>query len=286
MTEEKSGRFVRSSFFQRFLFVDRVVVPLALFVIAYAGSFVVLSRALRWFVYPHAIAFASAALATAAMIALWERGAWNVGLLASPARIAAELLAGALFAAAVILPVDWVIVGTTAVDRFAGNGFPWPEIVVLFIPAVLHEELLFRGYAFQKLRAWNRHAALWGFALLFALVHARNTAVTGLALLNIFIAGLMLGLAYERYGRLWFPIGIHLAWNVLSGPVLGHEVSGYVLPQTVFRTTGEGSDWLTGGDFGMEGSILMTVTELAGVAWLSVERRRGANAPGDSQTPG
>ena len=55
---------------------------------------------------------------------------------------------------------------------------------------------------------------------------------------NLILAGVLLALAYERYERLWFPIGIHIAWNVASGPILGYDVSGYVPSQTVLRTIG------------------------------------------------
>ena len=40
-------------------------------------------------------------------------------------------------------------------------GFPWIELASVYLPAVFHEELAFRGYLFQKLRSVNRIA---GFA--------------------------------------------------------------------------------------------------------------------------
>jgi hypothetical protein len=94
--------------------------------------------------------------------------------------------------------------------------------------------------------------------------------VSWLGLTNVFLGGVLLGLAYEKYGRLWFPIGLHFAWNVMSGPVLGHEVSGYESMTTVFVERGQGAAWLTGGDFGIEGSIWMTLTELTAIAFLAI----------------
>src|SRR6185436_20330775 len=106
--------------------------------------------------------------------------------------------------------------------------------------------------AFQKLHRWNRLFAIFLVALVFAALHAGNTAVSTIGLLNIFLGGVLLGLAYERYQRLWFPIGLHLAWNVMSGTVLGHEVSGYDSVATVLVELGHGPEWLTGGEFGIE----------------------------------
>jgi hypothetical protein len=76
-------------------------------------------------------------------------------------------------------------------------------------------------------------------------------------------------LAYERYQRLWFPIGIHFVWNVLSGPILGYGVSGYVAETAVFRTIGSGPLLVTGGAFGIEGSVWMAAAELGGIFWLA-----------------
>jgi uncharacterized protein len=78
----------------------------------------------------------------------------------------------------------------------------------------------------------------------------------------------MLALAYERYGRLWFPIGIHIAWNVASGPILGYDVSGYVSSHTLWRTVGNGNLLVTGGEFGIEGSVVSLVVEAFAVALL------------------
>jgi len=153
--------------------------------------------------------------------------------------------------------------------RHARNdGFPWLEMGIVYLPAVFHEELAFRGYLFQKLRSVNRIAGFAFSAFVFAGLHLANNAITPLALLNISLAGILLALAYERYGRLWFPIGIHLAWNVLSGPILGYPVSGYVSGTTLFTTTTRGADWITGGAFGIEGSIFIAMVEIVGIVSL------------------
>ncbi len=138
----------------------------------------------------------------------------------------------------------------------------------MFLPAVFHEELLFRGYPFQKIWRAHRLGAVLFSSVVFAALHAGNNAFSLLAMANLFFAGILLALAYARYERLWFPIGIHLGWNLLSGPILGYNVSGYVSSATVLRTIGRGSPWLTGGLFGIEGSVWIVVVELAGIALL------------------
>jgi membrane protease YdiL (CAAX protease family) len=207
-------------------------------------------------------------IATIAIVLVWERGKWPLGLFVSPRLAVPELGKGMLWGAALISLCALLVVLSTPLHHERGNGFPWLELITIFIPAAVHEELLFRGYGFQKLHRWNRLFALLFVATIFAMLHAGNESVTNLGLVNIFLGGLLLGLAYERYGRLWFPIGLHLAWNLMSGPILGHEVSGYEALQTIFIEVGEGPDLLTGGEFGVEGSIWMTLVELCGIALL------------------
>jgi membrane protease YdiL (CAAX protease family) len=206
--------------------------------------------------------------ATVAAIAIVDHGRWPLGLAAAPRVAARELLAGGLVAAVLIVVADRLIVLTSFVRHSRGTGFPWTELVLVFLPAAVHEELLFRGYVYQKLRTWSRFGAVAVTASVFAALHGGNAGVTPVAMVNLVLAGVLLALAYERWQRLWFPIGIHLGWNVVSGPVLGYGVSGYIAGKTVFTTTALGPPWITGGLFGIEGSLWMIAIEALAIAAL------------------
>ncbi|MGZ8780124.1 MAG: CPBP family intramembrane glutamic endopeptidase [Thermoanaerobaculia bacterium] len=240
--------------------------PLALFVSFYVATLIVLT----WLRFPWIqwMGLISVSLATAVTVALWDRGRWQLGLFVRPRLAVPEFLLGSLTGVLLVGMCAVLVVLSTAMWHERGAGFPWREVVIVYIPAAVHEELLFRGYAFQKVHRWHRGFALFFVALVFAALHTGNVAVSWLGLTNIFLGGLLLGIAYERYGRLWYPIGLHLAWNVMAGPILGHEVSGYTSMATVFVERGHGAGWLTGGDFGIEGSIWMTLTELTAIVWL------------------
>jgi membrane protease YdiL (CAAX protease family) len=248
--------------------------PLLLFVCLYVATLIGLASAGLPFI--HATALMSVIVATSVTVALWEKGRWTLGLAAPPRVAAHEFLRGVVWGATLIVACSMLVVATTDVHHVQGNGFPWFDLLTLFLPAVLHEELLFRGYPFQKLLQWNRTFALLFMAIVFAAVHTRNIAVSEIGVLNIFLGGLLLGLAYERARLLWFPIGLHLAWNLTTGPVLGDEVSGYQPLQSLLVETGSGPNVLTGGDFGIEGSLWLTVVEVAAIALLSnMIRARG-----------
>ena len=92
--------------------------------------------------------------------------------------------------------------------------------------------------------------------------------MTPIAIANLLLAGVLLALAYERTRHLWLPIGIHLGWNVVSGPILGYDVSGYVAGATVLTAHAAGPVWITGGAFGIEGSVWMVVIETLAIVWL------------------
>ena len=253
--------------------------PLALFVSFYVATLIVLA----WLRFPFIqwMGLISVSVATAATVAIWDRGRWRLGLFVPPRLAVPEFLFGTTFGVLLISMCAALVVLSTSVWHERGSGFPWREALIVYLPAAVHEELLFRGYGFQKLHGWHRGFALFFVALVFAALHMGNVAVSWIGLMNIFLGGLLLGLAYERYGRLWFPIGLHLAWNVMSGPILGHEVSGYDSMATVLAERGHGPGWLTGGEFGIEGSVWMTATELVGIALLA---RSGGVSASKSQS--
>lgn len=234
------------------------------------------------------LALFSVLCATAATVFAFDGGRWDLGLIVPPAAAATDLIRGAIFAAAIILVTDLLLALTTQMQVVRGSGFPWFGLAMVFLPAALHEELAFRGYIFQKIRQWNRPAAIAVTSIAFALLHLGNRGITSLAVVNLVLAGVLLALAYERSFRLWFPIGIHLAWNVLSGPVLGYEVSGYNAASTLLHTSVTGPAWLTGAAFGIEGSVWMGVVEVGGIWWLIRGFRRfkvqGSSESGKDKT--
>lgn len=257
---------------ERAAIVDRILAPVLLFVCFYVATLIVLTWA--HFPFVQWAGLIAVGVATTVTVLLQDRGQWPLGLFVRPRFAVPEFLLGSVWGVLLVGGCALLVVLTTEVRHERGDGFPLFELALVYAPAAIHEELLFRGYAFQKLRRWNRVAALLLVALLFAALHFNNAAVSWIGLANIFLGGLLLGLAYERYERLWFPIGLHLAWNVTSGPILGHEVSGYESMATLFVERGHGSPLLTGGDFGIEGSIWMTVTELVGIGLLAIGRKR------------
>jgi membrane protease YdiL (CAAX protease family) len=221
---------------------------------------------------------AGGAAATFLTILTAEHGHWSLGFAAPPRFVVIELLLGAFFAVLLVSAADGLVLLTTSLHHGWGSGFPWLELVAVYLPAAVHEELVFRGYPYQKLRTLNRPVAILLMAVVFAAMHAGNRGMTPIAFTNLLLAGVLLTLAYERYRRLWLPIALHLVWNLLCGPILGYDVSGYIPTASVLTTRGAGAPWLTGGIFGIEGSVWILVVELGGIAFLAAEFPRSNSA--------
>jgi membrane protease YdiL (CAAX protease family) len=140
--------------------------------------------------------------------------------------------------------------------------------ILLFTIASLNEEIMIRGYILSNLsESMNKFIALIASSLLFAAMHLANANVTLLSVLNIFLAGILLGIYYVHKQNLWFPIGLHFAWNFFQGPVFGFEVSGVDVTGFIIQDI-QGPDLITGGTFGFEGSIIATFLMIISIVLL------------------
>lgn len=139
--------------------------------------------------------------------------------------------------------------------------------VLLLIAVSLNEEISVRGYMlFNLLQSLDKYVALAISAVVFGVLHALNPNFSAVALLNIILAGVLLGIYYVHQKNLWFPFTLHFAWNFFQGPVFGFEVSGTNLSGIIEQEV-SGSVWLTGGSFGFEGSVLLSVLLLAAIGF-------------------
>ncbi|WP_374602578.1 lysostaphin resistance A-like protein [Arenimonas sp.] len=158
-----------------------------------------------------------------------------------------------------------------------------------FVFAAALEELLFRGFLFQRLLdgigVWGAQLLLAG---LFALAHWGNPGMEGAtriwATVDIGLASMMLGLAYLRTRSLALPLGLHLGWNWMQGSVLGFGVSGHAAAgwwQPVFA---DAPAWMTGGDFGPEAGAFGLLVDLVMLVLLWRWKGR-APAPAPAMVP-
>lgn len=139
--------------------------------------------------------------------------------------------------------------------------------LVIMLCVGYYEELIFRGYLTLNLfeglyrgsKSDSRIPAIFSvliISVLFGLAHANNPNATSLGVINVAMAGIMLGIPYLATGRLGLSVGIHFAWNFVQGGILGVPVSGTTFEYSIFQTIDTGIPLFSGGAFGFEGGLM------------------------------
>jgi membrane protease YdiL (CAAX protease family) len=136
-----------------------------------------------------------------------------------------------------------------------------------FILSGVLEEVVMRGIGILALGSW---VALAISAAIFGLLHLHNAGATVPNAVAVMVeAGVLLAAAYMLTRRLWFCIGIHIAWNFTEGGIFSAAVSGGHT-KGLLQAKLSGPDWLTGGAFGAEGSVVaVAICAAAGVALVA-----------------
>ena len=142
------------------------------------------------------------------------------------------------------------------------------------------EEVATRGWLLTRIAArTNLPLAIGISSSLFGILHLGNSGVTFLSVLNIILDGVLAGLLFIYTDSIWLVVAQHGTWNYVQGNLLGFQVSGTGADASIFSfTMGSGPDWLTGGAFGAEGSIITTLVLLLSVliVYLLGERNERA----------
>lgn len=159
------------------------------------------------------------------------------------------------------------------VDSVTLNTQALVQALFMYLVVAVGEEITFRGVLFRWID--QRFGFWWAMAvsgLFFGLAHIFNDGATVWSSVAIALeAGLMLAAAYKWSGNLWVPIGIHWAWNWVQGSVFGFAVSGMQQEYSLLQPTIDGPEWLTGGIFGAEASVISAVLGLTLTAWFVKE---------------
>jgi len=172
-----------------------------------------------------------------------------------------------------------VLITTGAYDITVVGATPAWTGLGLAVQAAVTEELWMRALVLRLLwRAFGPVPAFIVSALVFGGPHLASPSATPLAGATVVMAGLMFCALYALTGRLWVPIGLHLAWNFAQGYLFGATVSGGNIGGSILLSTAQPGApvWLTGGTFGPEASVLaLALVTLVTVGALRMARRSG-----------
>lgn len=161
-----------------------------------------------------------------------------------------------------------LLIGSIQLQALNWNGYLFFGLLLLFIIQSAGEEVLVRGFLLSAIE--QRLNTFWALLLssgMFALLHYFNPNVSYIAMANIFLGGLLMGLLFVHYRTIWASIGLHASWNFVQSTFFDFEVSGFNVYSFVqFKDVG--NPLWNGGDFGYEGSMLSVVLLVLACAWM------------------
>ncbi|CAN5299007.1 CPBP family intramembrane metalloprotease [soil metagenome] len=228
-----------------------------------------------WFFVKQSGAFLLIVVVALALLKLIERRPWSaygVTFGRAAPRFAQGALVGVI--ALSLLAGTLILLGGLAFDGVGVTVAPAVQSALSWLLAYLivgvFEELLFRGVLFHIIRRgmgvrWA--AVISSLAFLFA--HIGNPGEAPFGLIGAGLIALVFCYSVWKTGSLWWAIGVHTAWNWSQSYLFGVANSGFASRDSLLITHAQGAAWLSGGETGPEGSVLIVVTvgAMAAVLW-------------------
>lgn len=182
---------------------------------------------------------------------------------------------------AIAISITILILYLSGNVKVAAEGFQTTGMKVL--PIVLFiltgwivqgagEEFLIRGLVMKLIsKKLNIFIAVFLSSIIFSVIHLGIPEIGGLAVLNITLYGIAMGLYVVKTNDLWGVCGNHAGWNFFQGNVFGLEVSGVdVEIGSIVNLNATGNPILNGGTFGPEAGLVCTIIELVAILILIV----------------
>ena len=138
------------------------------------------------------------------------------------------------------------------------------------------EELVTRAWLIPQLaKRTNLKVAIIISSSLFTLLHLGNPGITFLSAIDLFLFGVAMSLYLLKTDTIWGIGGIHGAWNFAQGNLFGVLVSGQSSGTSLMTFLPQGNQgWLSGGSFGIEGSIMTSLVLLLLIVYLAYQLKK------------
>lgn len=174
-----------------------------------------------------------------------------------------------------------VACGSYSISLCRNINFP---IILLFAMGWfvqgMSEEFIFRGYLMNTIGGKYSPAVAVGIsAAAFSLAHIQNPGFNAYVFLNLALFGVFAGLYMLLTDNIWGASAIHSIWNCLQGNFYGISVSGTGNYDSVFKTAQASKNkLLTGGEFGIEGSVFTTIILVAAsvIVFMMIKKKNSA----------
>ena len=214
---------------------------------------------------------------------LWDKRPFKeMGFEASPRKILVDFASGSMLGVIIIflsILVSLALGYGSFVGRVQGNVASDVLMgLLVYLSVGFAEEILSRGYMMTVLaQSFGSIFAIVGSAVIFSVLHLLNPNLSLLSVFNIVLAGILLAFSYHRTKALWFPIGLHFTWNLMQGTIFSLEVSG-IESKGLFHVLLTGPEYITGGKFGLEGGIIVTLLTVLAFGAVELYARKVAHS--------
>ena len=168
-------------------------------------------------------------------------------------------------------------------------------LIVIFIAVFIQsssEELICRGILYQLLgRRYKPWFAIVINSLFFALLHIANPGVGILAIIDIFVCGLVFSLMVYYFDSIWCAFAAHAAWNFTQNIIFGLPNSGLLSDFSIFKLNrlSASNTFAYNVEFGVEGTVLAILVEAVVGLVIFLWGRKYAKKPtdiwGEKDTP-
>ena len=215
-------------------------------------------------------------------VRLFERMPLSSGLGFCREGFIRKYLTGAVLGFGMIASVFGILVISGQI-KVTGYGIAFTALPLLMSYMVMWlfqgacEEIMFRGYMMPRVASrYGLVPAIAISSLLFCVFHALNPGFSVLAFINLVLISVLYGLIAYYTDNIWIVCAAHTMWNFTQGNVFGLEVSGNTGNVSFIHTElgDNASSLMTGGTFGPEGGLPVTIITVIGIVLVILFLRK------------
>ena len=181
-------------------------------------------------------------------------------------------LGGAMLTLCVLI---MMVLGVVTISDFQFSSEQFLQFFILILAWSVQgttEEILTRGWMLPSIANKNNiPVAILVSSLFFTAIHIGNNGISILPLIDLLLFAILACLLMLKTGNIWVISGWHAAWNCFQGNVFNFPVSGTETGQGFIQVYTQGPEWLSGGQFGVEGSIVSILVQLLIICWLTYD---------------
>lgn len=156
------------------------------------------------------------------------------------------------------------------------NNVPviWLWILSAFINVIM-QEMLVRGYIYQLLKTkYNLPLTVIITTALFTFMHGGAFEAGIIAVINVITMCLFTTALYEAEKTILAPVMAHAIWNIIGAIILGGVSLADDYP-SLYSMTASGNALLSGGEYKIEESIVVTVINIGLMLFFYFQCRKG-----------